>query len=961
MSHQKRKFITLFWLSKTNLKFVLASLIGLTIALSMLAGSVFYLEILRTDMCLEQVEQVLISNRLTFDTSTRVSSRSNPPLGELTVQDILTCKNWLDKLVNNYQLGNIMVNELYNPILIEFLAYFGDPIVEVPFHGLFGLNDSLLAESIENSRLPNDQDEVMVFAPDNSSLAISDLVNLSFIHSYVERFERVGNEVHYYQDVPLYHNRTFTVTGIIKPSTLENNSVLQRFLPKSSYYFFNELENYLSLIHTLEEELSFLAGRKVSYYTVITNYLFIIDNIERDNVVEVIDDLVTLVTLTYRSYTAVSLVVSSSFESGEIIDVNTVIFYNFFNFMVFSLPALVIIAVLVGLSLSFLDEKESDVIALLKTRGFSSDFVAILFLLEVLGIALLGTIIGMMLGLPVALFLNTSNGFLTFNIDEVATLPRISIDTLLNILLLGLVFTLLTHGRAIIKLAKSSIVILEEEASKKSKRKNRIFRGQLDLVLLVTGVLGVVTLNWLYDLLDFLSWQGLDLLEGFYPLLMILVIISPLLVLVGSILAYNRFLPIMLHQIGRFFWRMDFRLLTIATMNLKVNVKTTARISLLLGLAFSFILFLAVIPMTTQNYTVERIYYRNYGCDVFIDMDDLYSHSYSGDIDPDIEQNIIAALKNITGVRTTRVFKASLRSGSYYQAIFLGIEEDYHEVAHWQTIYDDETLEDLVATLYQATADNAVFVNSRKARQHQMDLHASLVLPVGINISIRGFFNYWPNLYTVRSDTITYFVGKYDYVRSLKADEPWRLGDIYGKIMPGNDPHLVVNEIRGVLEELGYGHVGVYSATESVEERVNFRDTLHYWTTVNFNFLAVFVVIQVTIILFSFTRIAGRSRESALARSLGMKMHQAFLLQILEPSMILLLGGVLGTLIGTLVAGGMLSATLSNFQAIPPVTIYMDIPVIMFVYGFTILVTSSLGMITAVKIIRGNISDVLNE
>ena len=84
------------------------------------------------------------------------------------------------------------------------------------------------------------------------------------------------------------------------------------------------------------------------------------------------------------------------------------------------------------------------------------------------------------------------------------------------------------------------------------------------------------------------------------------------------------------------------------------------------------------------------------------------------------------------------------------------------------------------------------------------------------------------------------------------------------------------------------------------EINTNNPATAFIWVVTNINFLASLLVVSSTVILFSFARIISDTPEIGLSRALGMKRKNLFVLLLLEPLFLLIISGVPGAIIGTL-------------------------------------------------------------
>ncbi|MFW9998285.1 MAG: FtsX-like permease family protein, partial [Candidatus Odinarchaeota archaeon] len=571
-------------------------------------------------------------------------------------------------------------------------------------------------------------------------------------------------------------------------------------------------------------------------------------------------------------------------------------------------------------------------------------------------IAILATVIALVAGLPLALVMGTTNGFLRFNAGSDGYVMVFDPALITMMLVLGITFTLLTHVPSIVRLSELSVANLKTEASRTKKRKIKVLLSQFDLVLLATGLLGMLVFTFFIGLFREAGSQEASNLLIFIPLLTLFAFISPFLFLIGCILGFNRLISPALNLMSSFFWKFDWRLLATVTRNLSANIKLMTRTTLLIAVTISFLVALIVLPVSVQQYQQEQLYYSN-GSDITMTLPVLSE---------DQNEKLLTSLDGIQGLAVTSVrrglFESFYSITGRYEVYFLGIEPDFASIAHWQAYYDDDTLETLVASLFSSQSSHPVIADATTGKQVTLDqsfniqlrqLDSITITPIAITDNFPGIAPNWsPGSY--------YLVCQYDQIIAITGLSRLQLAnEIWGKVLPGYEQEEVLKEFREAVESQGFDGNDVTSSFEELDRLEGRREARLIWQVVNYNFLGGLAIILSVIILYAFASLSRNIREIGLGRALGLKKHQIILLLLTEPVMLFFMTGIPGGTIGLLLLVGLITLFGPILFWGPPFILDLSLPAVVSVYGIIFVAMVIIGMTASVMAARKNISQIL--
>ncbi|MFX0092541.1 MAG: FtsX-like permease family protein, partial [Candidatus Hodarchaeota archaeon] len=780
--------------SRINLKLTVLTLVGLIIGLSMVGAALIQIDSTRAEYYISTFEEFQDEISLHISSHGSMSSYTSNSKDDIqsSVMSLLAENN----METFYQLV-----EHYPYSEIRGVSYGDQSTYGNSFYGaILGLEnlDLILDNCVENSSLPNNLDEVILFVKNTTAIPVS--LNEQFnVSSYI-----YGRNT--------YHNFTFTAVGLITPASLTNNSFLASFFSDYSYtdfYLINSFDDSVNLGLSMDEDLKTLYNAEDTFFCQFEyKYSFNLSMVPRDRILTLSTDFYNLQFEFWNLHGNSEPFVSVSIDFYEIYGRLANFEGLSLLFMFLSLPIFLIAALLVSFSLSLINEKRQKSLSLLKSRGSSDRFVFIIMFIETCFIALSASILAFIIGIPISLFLGSSSGLLTFNrpIDPLKLV--FTPGTIQTVFLLSGIFTFLLYMPSLIRLSRSEALSLSEMSPKRSRRRLRVIMGKLDLIFLTLGSAGVILALVLTEFLR-TNEQGAIVFGVLYPFLSLIMLFSPLMFFLGFIFFFSKFIPLIIKKLGKFAWNRDWRFVAIATRNLNISEGTTGRVIVLIAISLALMIAFTILAPSLHLQAKDNTYY-SFGAEISYSM-----RSWSG---PIFDQ-LVADLENVTGFSFTTIkeFEDSVFGpGFTYQNIrFMGIEENFADFAHWQTYYDDQPLDALVDSIYSSSNNNSAIIDSKTFTNEKLAIGDSYTVKADfkdIPISIQAATNYWPRM--VSYSLSTFVITKSAFIENLTTSDQGyydSYNTILGKILPGHDRKQVISEVKTTIEKWDPNPYGGYA------------------------------------------------------------------------------------------------------------------------------------------------------
>ena len=923
------KIILILTLIKVNLRTASVTLVGLIITLSMVSISLIsidsnkaqiYLSIFDSEEFKEGVEFIGFSSDL-------------PPTSKNTY--LLSIQNSLERRIEECKLSEVLVRDRYSPYYLssEPSSNFANQSQGITQVGI-KLDETVLPDCIEGSSLPENENETIFVSRGKLDLQVNDTISLSYPYWNYSKKQ-------FYN-----YNYSLKITGIITPESLGNNSALLGILPTDQFVAITDLSDYFSLIATIERELKRLTNDSIEIRSrIYFVFRFNKQKITPDSVVQVVKNLTLFLETTGLWFHIDDFELTNQRRQIWVIRYMIVAYNNWLLiFLILSIPSFILTVLLVSFSMTLINEQRTKYIHLLQYRGLSSPFIALTLVLESIFVTILASIIGILLGLPFYSWITSSIGFLTFNPNTTLIDPVLTPSTGLVTFIIGVSLCLCTQIKPLLHLIRSTGEINNFNIIKQRKRRFGTFRGNFDLFILLQGLLGLIFISWIFDTLGY--EMILSSAQAFFPILFTLLVLSPLFLLLGVLLVLNRLIPLIIHFMKGFFWEKNWKSLAFATRNLMRNLQLTTNTTRIIAVTISFLMILSVLPISLIHFDSDTIYYRT-GSDLVIECYDIVE-----------QEELYRKLGKIPKLYVSRVlFQSEYYEESQQRISFLGIEPDFQHVAHWKNYYDDSSLKELVAALFDPEASNPIVIDASCAKKEGLKVNASYFVE-GIELTVVGISSYWPGFFS-REQYSHFLITSYSFFQNLTST--FGGSEIWCKIDPAANQSVVTEQAWNVSRSLGIDQEQFkVTAEKIILTDENNPHNAFIWTVINLNFLTLLMIIFLIIILFCAIKLTSQLSNIGLSRALGMKLHQVFLIKFIEPMLLFIISGLPGAILGLTFFysfSRLINALL--FSRVPPFLLLINFPLTFLLFCSIFLVTAVSGLITSFLATRVNIAQVL--
>ena len=288
---------------------------------------------------------------------------------------------------------------------------------------------------------------------------------------------------------------------------------------------------------------------------------------------------------------------------------------------------------LVEYSFNLIKRIRTGQINILKTRGASLTQMLLVQIAEILLIALVSLIIGIVISTPLFYFTARTNGFLRFEGKPLQIIfPNTSF--ILNLFVIGVTLSFLTNIGHLLRSTSTKIVKTEIPVYTPPIWRKKL----LDVFLIFYGTLGIVILFSLRS-----SSPLQNFLQSFTPLLSIIILTSPFALGIGFILFVSRLFNLLLDKLAFIAWKMFSNIAAFSFKQLAaykhISVRTAQIIMLTLTISFFFLSFQPILQLNDYHSAYYAV-----GADMRIGFKyGIYNISIIENISKDFSNDILGA------------------------------------------------------------------------------------------------------------------------------------------------------------------------------------------------------------------------------------------------------------------------------------------------------------------------------
>lgn len=576
---------------------------------------------------------------------------------------------------------------------------------------------------------------------------------------------------------------------------------------------------------------------------------------------------------------------------------------------VFSIPVLILILYFIVLISSMIVERQSNEIALLRSRGSSSLQIVNMYLLENLLLGLIGILLGLIVGRLLARVMGATESFLKFSFRE-----PVRVRESWLILSFGLaaaavsVFAILSP---VFSASKHTIVSYKQERAR-SLHKPLWQRYFFDYLLLLPLGYGYYTL-WRRGTIALVEGSSVSSDPFGNPILFLV----PTLFVFTLALLFLRLFPVLMELFSRFGERFKGAPLLLAVRSLARSSSHYMGPLLLLILTTGLASFTASMARTLDGHIVDRAYYESGGDFLLIERGELIGEEDSAPVlgaassnqqkafleeqeeEPHWEFIPVFEYNNLPGVRRAiRVgnYKTLARwSDSAGEGQIVGVDpQEFQRPRSFRSDYSPYPLGLLLAILNQEPS--ALILERRFFRQNNLRRGERIRLSVYItggwkemDFTVAGLLDYFPTAYPddgpIFLTNLEYLFdqagGMYAYNIWIQADEGMTTTLLEENLLHRKLPASIDADARGLISE-----------EKHRPERQGFYGLL------SVGFAGSAFLTALSFLIYSFISFQRRSIELGVLRSIGLTIKQMVTFLIGEQLTMVTVGVAAGNALG---------------------------------------------------------------
>ena len=598
--------------------------------------------------------------------------------------------------------------------------------------------------------------------------------------------------------------------------------------------------------------------------------------------------------------------------------------------LVLGLPTMAVVLYYVTTSFGMVLERQRNEIALLKSRGASTLHVLGIYTLEgiVLGALAFGG--GLLLSRVLAQLIGQTYGFLLFAQRPALTLFMTPQVTEYAAIAIG-VALVASLGPAAMA-ARYSIIGYKQDAAR-SQRQSLWHRFFVDFIFLGAAAYGYRMLND-RETITFLERTSELLID---PLLMVVPAVS----IIAAASMFLRVFPLIVDVLARLAGLVAGPSIVTALRQISRAPGQYSSLILLLIITIALGSYSASAAHTIDRNFREEVYYR-VPADLVLHEIWRYIEETQSYIEPPFSDHYVPGVMAATPVRKHEV-SPEIREAGRLKSYLLAIDRvEFPNVAWWRPDFADVPLGALMNAL--AIDQAALIVQDEFLERYGLQFGDRLVLTFDrypLEFIITETTRYFPGL---DPNDGFIFVANYDYIYDLIGSQPY---EAWLKLEPGTLSKGVVDEIS--RKEIAIRKIGD-SRIEVTSGRVDPQRT-GLFGVLSLGFIVGTVLTVLGFFLYSFLSFERRLLQMGILRAMGLSVRQLFTLLVFEQIFLILVGVAAGTLIG--VAAGELYIPffqIGQEQRVPPfvvTTAWEDIGRLYLVLGVMLL----LGLVSTVWLI----------
>ncbi|MEJ5310837.1 MAG: ABC transporter permease [Anaerolineae bacterium] len=560
----------------------------------------------------------------------------------------------------------------------------------------------------------------------------------------------------------------------------------------------------------------------------------------------------------------------------------------------FNLPAFGFLLYFLVLTSAIIARWQVRETATLVSRGMRSSSILTLTMVEELILFVLGTPIGIAVGMGLAQLMGQTASFLTFVQRD--PLPTTLRGITIPMTLVALFITMMARILPAIQATRQSLIDVERERAR-PQRSPFWYRAYLDFILLIPTVYAYRQLTRYGTLALLVRDKPEDLYQD--PLL----ILVPALAIITFALLTLRIFPLIMRAID-----VIASLTPWATPHLalrQLGRESQAYINPLLLVIVSLALGVYTISMAASldQWLVDRMYYRA-GTDLAFSV---YLPDTTSSGPPEATTPVTGEwiplptqFEALEGVaKATRVgnysMSTALPASGNINGRFIAVDRaDFSQVGWFRYDFANEPLGGLMNQL--ALWPNAVLVPEKLFAENHLQIGDEINLLVSINyefsvstpFKVAGTYRYFPTVY----DDKTAFIGNLDYLTFyIGMVVPH---DIWIRLEDGATGDQVVKQIPKlrVLPGVVRDAPAMIQAEQAKFERVGVFGTL------SVGFLAAVVMAAMGLLIYTYASLHDRIRRFTILRAVGLQRRQISMQVIMEYLFLTSFGAIAGSLIG---------------------------------------------------------------